>query len=84
MIHENDKYNVPSGELDKIIPKDEPVFLLRGTDPQAYATVMRWLDFNRHEMTLEKIDSVMAHAERMRIYWVDYFKKKGLGSKGEE
>ena len=67
MIHESDKYNVPSGDLDDIIPADEPVFLLRGKDRCAYALILEWLHRNK-SMDPGKYNRLLAHANKMKAY----------------
>lgn len=41
MIHARNDWNEPN-VLDNLIPKDEPVFLLRAQDPQAPGLLRQW------------------------------------------
>jgi len=69
MIHEEEEYSLGK------IPADEPVFLIRGKDPTAFETVLRWEILNKANLPKEKRHSVLRHAQRMRAYYEQkYFK----------
>ena len=72
MIHERADYNDRVKCVDGSIPEDEPVFLLRGKDSTAYKVIEFWAFLNRHgvpeDVVEAKLESVMAHAKRMRDY----------------
>ena len=76
MIHEDKRYNVPSGYLEDIIPEDEPVFLIRGKDKFARGIIHLWIALNEDKMTPKKIMSLKAHAERMRKWAIEHKKKE--------
>jgi len=69
MIHEDKKYNGLTADLDLLIPEDEPVFLLRGTDPSAQYILNKWIDVNWNMLTEQKRASVSAHARKMANYY---------------
>jgi len=62
MIHEEKDYDITK------IPADEPVFLLRGTDPFAPDLVREWAHRNRLFLSTEKMNSVCEHADKMEEY----------------
>jgi hypothetical protein len=67
MVHARDDYNKKS--LDKIIPADEPVFLLRAGDKIAARTVRFWADKLEKEGGDPKMAAMArAHADRMEKY----------------
>jgi hypothetical protein len=68
MKHANPKYEHiqdPSGT----IPQDEPVFLLRGTDPATPAAIETWAVINQHlGAPTARICESLRHSERIRKY----------------
>ena len=73
-IEAHGQNDVPPGHVEiitngtrRIIPEDEPVFLLRGRDPLAYSTVLHWSAL-AHSFGIrpEQIEIARAHAEKMR------------------
>ncbi|MHA1344952.1 MAG: hypothetical protein ACTSO3_00995 [Candidatus Heimdallarchaeaceae archaeon] len=76
MIHEDEKYNEPSAVLDLLIPEDEPVFLIRGTDPSAQYILNEWIDTNWSMLSEEKRVSVSAHARKMANYYYNKNREK--------
>ena len=51
----------------RIIPEDEPVFLLRGRDPFAPAAVEHWAEMaERGGVRAEQVINAIAHADKMR------------------
>ncbi len=62
MIHEERDY-----DLSKI-PADEPVFLLRGTDPFAPDLVRQWAQMNQSVVEGKKLLLVLNHADKMEEY----------------
>lgn len=64
MIHEQKDYDINK------IPDDEPVFLLRGSDPHAAKTIDAWLDLHRSgDLEHDKRNSICDHADAMRDYY---------------
>ena len=66
MKHEREDYNERVVCTDGSIPEDEPVFLLRGKDPQASEVIRFWVVFSKLEGA--KKESVLAHADKMEKY----------------
>lgn len=55
--------------MDPLIPDDEPVFLLRGQDPAAWAAVLAYADQAETEgAAFELVKQTRAWAYRMRAY----------------
>lgn len=67
MIHEEKDYNT------RKIPKDGPIFLLRGSDPSSGLLAMIWRLINLDRINYTKSKSASKHASAMLKY-----------SKGEE
>ncbi|MCK5020587.1 MAG: hypothetical protein KAS32_26445 [Candidatus Peribacteraceae bacterium] len=72
MIHESKKYDGVQ-ESKGVVGKDEPVFLLRGTDPDALKVIQYWVRLKggpgyTGEGKKDKLQSVIAHAEKMEEY----------------
>jgi len=84
MIHEDKKYNGLTAELDAFIPEDEPVFLIRGTDPSAQYILNEWIDTNWSMLSEEKRASVSAHARKMADYYQKIKKVKTKPLKKKE
>ena len=72
MKHERSDYNDRVKCVDGSIPEDEPVFLLRGKDPVASQVVKYWVFLKDKELSDEKRDAVLAHAEKMWEYKLDF------------
>lgn len=75
MIHEREDYNKRVQCIDGSIPDDEPVFLLRGTDPHALETIRHWVKLKAGSLKTggkhgDNLKSVIAHAERMHDYYL--------------
>lgn len=68
MIHAQRKYDRiqdPSGT----IPADEPVFLLRGTDPATPAAIETWAVVAQHiGVPTSRIVDALRHSNRIRTY----------------
>lgn len=67
MIHAREDYNQRVQDSSNIIPKDEPVFLLRAQDKFAFETVMHWA--NKCEShNPELAEHVRNHAMKMKAW----------------
>jgi len=76
MFHAREDYNGRIVDLEKKIPEDEPVFVLRGQDMCAPKVVEFWAD--EAEGLGAKPNIVKAareHAKRMRV-WLDTHRSK--------
>ncbi len=65
MIHARQDYTERVQDSANIIPEDEPVFLLRGQDKHASATLRFWAHLVADEGDVELADYVRKWADKM-------------------
>lgn len=79
MLHARDDYNRIQDPA-KLIPDDEPVFLLRAQDKTASAVVRFWASLNVHGNTAA-VSLALQHADRMDAWptkkWADVLSGAG-------
>ena len=70
MLHQKEKYNLDCQCSSGRIPDDEPVFLLRGSDPLAPILVRAWADLAFADKRIDALeyDSLLLHAVKMKTY----------------
>lgn len=66
MVHAREDYNHRVQDSQKLIPADEPVFLIRAQDALSFETVMYWAKRCRNMGNGELADHVEDHAFKMR------------------
>lgn len=76
MIHARRDYTRRIQDSEKLIPKDEPVFLIRGQDEVGYKAVQAWANLHRLNGGSDVTYSLaMAHAEKMEQWAKKHGKK---------
>lgn len=69
MRHARTDYNVRIQDSENIIPADEPVFLIRGTDIVGPITIEAWADFaEKSGASAHIVAAARRQAELMREY----------------
>lgn len=72
MKHANPKYDHIQDPLG-VIPDDEPVFLMRGTDPATPAAIRTWLEVAETlGVPLQRRTEVRDHLETITIFQLDH------------
>ncbi len=68
MKHAHEKYDGVQ-DAGGVIPDDEPVFLLRATDPMAVETIKYWIRWSRiNGVNMDNLDGVTYHLRKMHEY----------------
>jgi len=79
MKHARDDYNRRIQDSEKLIPEDEPVFLIRGQDLVGHLAVRSWAHHHRINGGSDSIYSVaMRHADLMESWAKRYGKLADL------
>lgn len=71
MLHARQDYNRIQ-DPKNLIPQDEPVFLIRGKDICAPATLEKWCEEARkYGVDQSMIDKVQSHADYIRVWQIE-------------